>query len=230
MALTISEYLPKQLLSEISEHLRLQGNSAHELYPYNSEDEDSITGALSGSLYHRMSHIYIGVRRWGWSVSSKKFSGKGPGAREGVLGADAMVEFALENEAGQSITKGLLFQAKKDGSQQKLFGQVETMERVAKGSSAILDYSVTGYRALDGAEYLAHQAMDDPRTAHKDGIQLGDYLADEFISCKVGIPGMSYDATAKELRIPADRIGSIKVPARVRRRLRITAVGPFRFP
>lgn len=230
MAFKISDYIPKELLDEIKAHLRSRGNSAHDDYEDSGADEDSVTGALGSNLRQPWTSVEAGGRRWRWGVRSKKFVGKGQYAQEPVIGADAIVEFTLENEAGESITKGLLFQAKKDGSQQMLENQVTTMEGLAKGCSAIIDYSKHAYRALDGADYLESRHKRPQQTAHRDGERLGDYLADEFIECNVGVAGMSYDAVGRELRIPSDRFKWVTVPSEVGERIRITTVGPVRIP
>lgn len=230
MAFAISDYIPVELLEEIKAHLRSRGNGAHIDYPSNRADEDSVTGAFSSSLRQPTTHRVIDGQDWRWNVSAKKFTGKGPRAQERMIGADAIVEFTLEDPLGNSIAKSLLFQAKKDGSQQQLRKQVTRMERVARGCSAIVDYSEDGYRALDGAEYLKGTTLQKRPSARQHGIRLGDYLADEFIACQVGTPGMSYDAVRRELRIPLDHIGSLSVPARIGDRIRITTVGPVKIP
>lgn len=230
MALKISDYIPAELLKDIQKHLRRRGNAGHGDFLDNQADEDSITGALGSRLRRGPTDRFIDGQHWQWRVSSKKFVGKGKRAQEPVIGADAIIEFTLENRQGQAITKSLLFQAKKRGSQQELRDQVGKMEGVAKGCSAIIDYSEDAYRALDGTEYLESPQGRDGRNARRHGQQLGDYLAEEFLACNVGIAGMSYDAVGRELRVPSDRVGSISVPAELRNRIRITTVGPVQLP
>jgi hypothetical protein len=181
MAFSLNDCIPVELLDEIRMHLRSRGNKAHADYPDNRADEDSVTGALSSNLRKPVTHQVINGQHWRWDVSAKKFVGKGRRAQEPVIGADAILEFRLEDPAGDAITKSLLFQAKKEGSQQNLRYQVIRMENVAAGCSAIIDYSVDGYRALDGAEYLRGTSQKWP-TARRDGRPLGDYLAEECVA------------------------------------------------
>jgi hypothetical protein len=141
-------------------------------------------------------------------VRYKKFRGRGPGAFESVAGADGIIQIEVIR-ATDSIYKGILFQAKKKAIRRdrELVEQVQKMERLARGCSAVFEYAPDAYRVVTGRSFL--EELNEPRTRGRDTLRLGTFLADAFLPCSAGIRGMYYDAVRQILLIPED--GQLKV-------------------
>ena len=95
--------------------------------------------------------------RWQWRVTYKKFRGRGQGAPEKETGADGV--FQVEVRPGETfviVPKGVLFQAKKvrGSGRSALIDQVEEMERIAPGGSAVFQFGPNGYIGVSGRDIL----------------------------------------------------------------------------
>ena len=160
---------------------------------------------------------------WRWQVKYKKFRGRGGGAEESILGADGIVQIEVEDLTnGKTINKGLLFQAKKDGAKdlRRLRNQVEKMERVAKGGSAVFQYGPHGYRGVDSSVVL-HTNSSVFKNEHGEMKRLGKYLSDRFLVCDVGLRGLFFDAVRRVLFVPDETNSVVQYRARLGHRLKI---------
>jgi hypothetical protein len=215
------ELIPPVVFESIGKHLRTVGEVALSGWESNKDEEDSLTGDL-GRLLSTRSHIVFNVngQQWRWRVRYKKFRGRGPDAFEGTNGADGIIQ--VEATVG-SVTffKGILFQAKKGERLRnaELREQVEAIEKIAPGGSAIVLYSPTGYVAIKGAEYLQpEEGLVGPM---RNRMRPLTSFFDEFLECKSGLRGMYYEAVRERLVLPTID-GQIKaVQLEVRHRIKI---------
>jgi|HubBroStandDraft_6_1064221.scaffolds.fasta_scaffold01137_5 hypothetical protein len=213
--------IPPRVFDSVQQHLRSAGESSVSGWEDNKEEEDSLTGDLGHHICTRR-HILVNVdgQVWRWRVSYKKFRGRGRGAYESKSGADGIiqVEAALRDE---TFFKGVLFQAKKGGEFRttELTKQVEAIEKIAPGGSAIILYRPTSYVAVKGTEFL-HPGEGLVGPVIKRMRPLGSFF-DEFLECKNGLRGMYYEAVRERLVLPTID-GQIKaVELDVRHRIKI---------
>jgi hypothetical protein len=141
---------------------------------------------------------------WKWRIRYKKFRGRGLGAFEKESGADGIVQIEVRQgqERGQEKVqfKGLLFQAKKPGRRNRqLSDQVERMEKIAPGGSAVFEYGPKSYRAIPGDHYIAFGRRNRKAST---GQPIGRFLAQDFLPCAHGKKGMHYDANRLLLILP----------------------------
>ena len=145
------DVLPETIYAAIREHLIEGARRAREGWEDGSDDEDTLTGDFGAMLRTPWtSPIVVSGEIWSWRVRYKKFRGRGRGAFERRSGADGI--FQIEVTRGDlKDFKGLLFQAKKAGSPDgQLASQVERMEGLSAGSTAVIEYGPRGYRAVAG--------------------------------------------------------------------------------
>ena len=178
-----------------------------------SDDEDTLTGDLGATLRTRPSIVTSNGETWMWRVRYKKFRGRGPGALERPTGADGI--FQIEVTRGdEKHFKGLLFQAKKAGTTDgRLAAQVERMEGLASGGSAIFEYGPNAYRAATGHAYLT-AGSPSLRSKGAPLQSLSSFLGDSFLPCGTGLRGMYYDALRALLLLPTGP--AIRIPIRHR--------------
>ena len=120
--------------------------------------------------------------------------------------------------------KGILYQAKKGdirrGAAEKK--QITRMEDMAPGASAIVTYDRGRYEGVGSVPYLQENRRD--LIFSRDGpAQLGDFLADTFLSCKSGRNGLYYDANRKILVVPDLVGGAEHIPLEIGHRVVIQA-------
>jgi hypothetical protein len=221
----LRDVIPSSVFEAIQRHLRERTKHAEGGWEAGSDDEDTLTGDLGGSLRT------AGWRKtrdvddeWEWRVSYKKFRGHGQGALEKTIGADGIVQVEVRPAmAGEIVTKGVLFQAKKHkgSSRTKLKGQVADMEDCAPGGSAVFEYGPNGYRAESGAS-IAKKSNQDAGIPHPD-MPLAEYLADSFLPCESGIRGMYYDAVRGVLEVPTPRGEPRFFQTKIKHRITISA-------
>ena len=193
--------LPDDVLGELARQYRQAVARAEENYENNSADEDCLTGALSQSMADRVEGtLQHDGTNYSWKTNLKKFRGRGAGALEKELGADAIIELSIIDEDGDVVfRKSLIFQAKKNWRtrDKSLVGQVEKMANAATGS-IVVDYRETGYTAVRSEAVLA--ANGAPRSLSKGAREsLGDMLADAFLECSIGGANLYYDAARARL-------------------------------
>lgn len=215
------ELIPSPVFDSISRHLRHVGEVAVLGWESNKDEEDSLTGDLGRLLITRRNIIIrVNGQTWRWCIGYKKFRGRGANAFEKKAGADGIiqVEATLRDV---TLFKGVLFQAKKVDRFRNadLKGQVEAIEGIAPGGSAVIVYGPTGYVAIKGTEYL-HPEEGLVGPVIKKMRPLPSFL-DEFLECKNGLRGMYYEARRKRLVLPT-LDGEIKaVPLELKHRIKI---------
>jgi hypothetical protein len=194
-----------------------------------SDEEDTLTGDFCGAL--RTDWVSTAGDRglWFWRVRYKKFRGRGRGALEKALGADGIFEIEARPDGQEVVTKGVLFQAKKDrgSSRRDLREQVRQMETVVPGGSAVFEFGPNGYKAASGADMLPDLQIGTRTLPHPRNT-MGEYLADQFLPCRSGKRGMYYDAVRQLLIVPADGTNRV-VPAAVAHRVRLEVLYQARF-
>jgi len=199
----------------IESHLLSRARAAVDGWEDGSDDEDTLTGDL-GATFRTASSLVVLANgaAWSWRVRYKKFRGRGGGAFETVSGADGILQVEVTRGPEKQF-KGLLFQAKKvtarDG---QLISQVERMERLADGGSAVFEYGPERYRAVPGHAYLQAEAPSR-RSKAADLTSLGDFLGNAFLPCTTGLRGMYYDALRGLLLLPHGVAHRISVRHRI---------------
>jgi hypothetical protein len=217
--LTLRDVLPAHVFQSIQQHLIQVGNSAHSGWQGASSEEDTLTGDFCGRLRIEWQTSVAAGRSWKWRVRYKKFRGRGKRAFEKRSGADGIIQIEVTRDSGQVRTyKGLLFQAKKNlsGPNAKTIRQVQTMEKIVPGGSALFLYMPDAFRAIAGFTYLEH-------SSGVTVLNLGSFLGDAFLPCTCGLRGLYYDAVRELLLIPAGDQDIRAVPVDVRHRVLIEA-------
>jgi hypothetical protein len=181
--------IPEVLYNAISDRIKAGISDAEALFDVNEEDEDAVTGALGQAISTPNPLIYNGPEGlFEYNIRSFKTRGKGPGAPEKKLGADAVFQIAVFHEGNRLFTKALPFQAKKTGGfhNQKVQLQAKGMQQYF-GSGVIVRYSKTGYRAVDIREMVDRDGtiLDKDVTETK----LSTVFGNDFLACKIGSAG-----------------------------------------
>jgi hypothetical protein len=206
----MKDVIPESVFRAIQVHLRQRTAFAERGWPAGEYDEDTLTGDFGASL---RTPDWIDSKQDGvhyqWRVIYKKTRGKGTEAAEKRTGADGVfqVEVQPHNDSLLVYYKGILFQAKKHAgsSRSDLIHQVENMEQIAPGGSALFEFGPEGYRGAAGRVILADKERNPTRIPHPDE-PLGNFLADQFLPCGAGLRGMYYDFAQKTLLVPQEGI------------------------
>jgi hypothetical protein len=214
----LQDVIPEQVFLAIQTYLRERTAHAERGWEGGADDEDALTGDFGGSLRtpHWIESMQNGTL-WRWQVRYKKVRGKGDGAPEKEIGADGVFQIEVHPQSRPLVVyKGILFQAKKDrgSSRSDLIDQVEDMERIAPGGSAVFEFGPEGYRGASGKVILATRRRRPERIPHPEE-SLGRYLADRFLPCESGLRGMYYDFMDGTLIVP---VGQGVVVRRIRPR------------
>jgi len=211
----------------IARHFKKVGRRAHRDWGVNKAHEDSLTGAAFADFHMRRSRkVLVDSTEWRWRVRTRKFGSGGKASEERRTGADGIVEIEVRHlPSGMLDLKGLLVQAKKEwsGADPRLAGQVRRMEELAPGCSAAVDYSPRGYSAAAGTVVLEAEG-NRRRVPDSDVVPLGDFLADRFLPCEVGLRGLYYDARRELLHLPPNPARPDAVALFIPERLRIEVV------
>jgi hypothetical protein len=215
----LRDVLPERVFHSIQRHLVHVGNTAHSGWVSASSEEDTLTGDFCGRLRIDWQNSVADGDSWKWRVRYKKFRGRSKNAFEKRSGADGIIQIEVTlNPRRVKIYKGLLFQAKKKllGFNAKTVGQVQAMEKIAPGGSALFLYVPNGFGAISGATYLE-------RSAALTVPHLGSFLGDRFLPCKSGLRGMYYDAVRELLLVPTGDSDIHAMPVDLRHRVLIEA-------
>lgn len=218
------DIIPTAVAGKIQDHLRVSCDIAEQGWEQASADEDTVTGALGERL--RLPWQLVedeDGNRWRWSVTYKKFRGRGPGADENTIGADGIFQVEVEDSETKVMeSKGILFQAKRtgSGSSKDIGQQVRDMEQVVPGGTAVVLYGSEGYFGVDGPDALNSPGITTPSSDSRFH-PLGDYLADRFLPCRSGKRGLFYDAVRKTLVVPDETTGVRRVRAKLKHRFNI---------
>ncbi len=222
----LKDFLPPIVFEIIRNHLRELGNSAHVDWEAGEADEDTLTGYLGKHLERPWVDVRIPPdTKWRWRVTHKKFRGRGKGAFEKLYGADGI--FQVETFDGSSepqATKGVLYQAKKNDyrADRNLKDQLDKMEKLAPGSSAVIGYDAEGYVGVGSVSYLRENARR-LIFSRGDQLRLGNFLADKFMPCEAGRMGVYYDAERRILVVPDSGVGTRQIPLELGHRVRVQA-------
>jgi len=197
---SIRSIIPDPVFRAISKHLVKAGHRAEDGFESVEEDEDSITGDFLRAIRKAWSKDEIVDRtKWRWRITTRKFRGRGELATEHFIGADGILQIELETPDGDTKRKGLLFQAKKEWRyrDRRLLDQVRLMEDTAPGGSAVFDYSAEAYRGYTPETIL----IGSGRPVDSDPKRLGEFLAEDFLGCRVGTSDVWYDWERKGLTL-----------------------------
>lgn len=178
--------LPKILKEQIKESIKFNSIKGEKGWRFSKEDEDSLLGHFLGNLITERQYFEQSNKKYEWEIIYNKFRGKGKDALESKIGADAIITFEIQdNVTNQKTIKSILFQAKKEGNRSGLKEQKNLMDKFAKNGNFIFTCGPKGYFAQD--------------TLDAEKFRIGDFLADQFVACLIGIEGMFYDEVNKEL-------------------------------
>ena len=203
----MNDLLPDVVIRALGEQYKRAVGDAVDSYPEQRGDEDSVTGALGLSMKQTVTgKVVVGGTTWQWRTTSRKLRGRGKNAPEKRLGADAALELEVWDGAGVRGRKSLLIQSKNDWTSRdpKLWGQASKLAALP-GSGLVVDYKETGFTAVD-ARIAADAGGSRKRIDPERFRDLGSYLADEFLGCRVGSRSTYYDAE-RELLIVLDSTG-----------------------
>lgn len=223
------EALPVPIYDSIARYLRDAGRRAERSWPINRAHEDSLTGAVfSEFATDRTRQAYADGRKWLWRVRPYKFGSGGVDSEERNSGADGIIEIEVRHLAtGEIQSKALLVQAKKlwTGADPKLLTQVRKMEDIVEGGCAAFNYSSDGYSAVTGRGVL-EASGNRQRVPNSEVESLGDFLADRFLACKIGVRGLYYEPRRHLLHLPPGpgRPEAVLFPIRERLRVEIEEV------
>ena len=211
----MKDVLPAPVYGAIRNHLIDRAKAAAEGWEDGSDEEDTLTGDLGATLRTSWSPpLFVNGTAWRWRVRYKKFRGRGRGAFEKESGADGIFQIEVTIGSGKHF-KGLLFQAKKAGSLDGgLASQIQRMEHLARGGSAVVVYGPRRYRAAMGSTYLQKHSTSG-RIRITDLEPLESFLGDGFLPCMNGLRGMYYDASRTLLLLPNGVAHRISVRHRI---------------
>jgi hypothetical protein len=164
-------------------------------------DEDTVTGGLIQAIRTSVrgsTQTSQGLVRW--HTRMWKLRGRGRGAPEKKIGADAIFEIEVLDEGGTlSTRKSLPIQAKKEwiGRDKLLGGQAQKLSQLP-GGGLIVDYRGDGYMAIDAAS--AASAGGDRRGLGPQAMRpLADVLSRDFLQCRIGSTEIYFDANNEVL-------------------------------
>ncbi len=104
----------------------------------------------------------------------------------------------------------------------QLNDQLRDMEEIAPSASALVEYGPGNFHGC-----MSRKAMGQGFASIPSGMKrLGDFLADDFVPCLVGLDGLYYEFESKTLIIPNETKGYRRVRARVKNRILIAVRGP----
>lgn len=202
--------IPEKLRQEIQEQIVVNSRRGETGWRFSRKDEDSLLGDYLGNLRTDKRHFFDSKNDYDWEILYHKMQGRGKNAYEKKIGADAIITFEIENKATKQRTvKSLIFQAKKEGNIAGLQKQKKLMDNIASGGNFIFTCAETGYYAqteIGGTE-----------------INIGQFIAYQFIECKIGIEDFEYDEE-KELLIKKGiyienvKLAEVKVKIQIERK------------
>ena len=173
----LSDIVPVSVVEDILAHLREQIQKSEKNYPCNKGKEDAVTGGLFNSL----KTDWKNCGDWSWNIDYKisRQSAKGT-FNEKETGADGIISINVECNDGESHTKSILFQAKKERNFKELDEQIKKMNTILKGGNMVIVYSNKGFFA---------QTANENESARSNEIKFDNYLKDVFFACKSGYWG-----------------------------------------
>jgi hypothetical protein len=187
----LNRLVSEDCLSHIRDHIKAGVVDAEAKFDLNEADEDAVTGALGQAISTATPITFRGTQgTYSYQITSRKIRGRGPDAEEKTLGADAMLQISVSKNGHEVFTKGLPFQAKKEGG----FGNVTVKQQAedlykASGTGVIVRYSKDGYTAVDVRNVIDRPDVADVRKQIKPR-SLATVFGDDFLNCVVGRVGL----------------------------------------
>ena len=211
----------------ISTHLKKAVEQAREEYLSASEDEDTLTGHLGARLQIRDQKVAVIEAQvpgtWTWAIDYYKFRGRGKSATESYLGADGIFNIKLDR-GGIVDEKSLLFQAKKGKNiDQKMISQCIKLS-TWREAAFVVNYTPEHFEALSLDEVLRLHRQGKSRLKGRD---LGEYLGEEFLACRVGDVDLRYDAKSRMLTWYAENTGFVRTKFDIKNRVKIRIKQPM---
>jgi hypothetical protein len=207
------DVLPAPVYEAVRTHLAVRARVAVVGWEGGSDEEDTLTGDLGGTLRTNWRVVPVDdALNWRWRVRYKKLRGRGRGAFEKTSGADGILQVEATRNS-EKVFKGVIFQAKRlDRPVGNLASQVRRMEDLAEGGSAVWLYGPQGYLAVSGSSYL--EAGGDRGKAPQFET-LSSFLGDTFLPCSAGLRGMYFDAVRGLLVLPNGIVHRVSIGHRI---------------
>lgn len=202
----IKDRVPEKTFNQIKKHLIRNSRISARRWHSVKDEEDAGTGDFCGQLSSEWTKFNPEDGQNGrWRINYRKF-GSRRNSLESLTGADGIIQIAIFNSFGRPIfRKGLLFQAKKEPIKNKseLFEQIEKMDNFTptKGNSVFV-FGENGYYGMTGSEYKKNPLNRD----FDNQFSIGDFLADEFMECNVGIEDLYFAVKSDKLYIPRQTV------------------------
>lgn len=246
--------IPEQVRLVVAQHLRESSVAAQRGWKNAPTGEDTLTGDLGRSLRTEWSEqTEANGYFWRWRIQYRKFgAGNQHSSEEKLLGADGIVQVevkrfkvgvqpvssqtvSLENVEGEyEFQKGVLFQSKRHDSSdsKKLLDEVKLIEKLSEGNGIYVEYGPKEYRVSLAKEVIDVNGVVSKIPADKF-FQLGQFFADKFMECVVGVEGMyvDLDSDPQILHLPEENTATRKIGVRLSHALnvQVTAFKMVRF-
>lgn len=190
--------IPIELRKEIQEQIVTNSQKGEKGWRFSRKDEDSLLGDYLGNLRTDRRKFLEGKNEYDWEILYHKMQGRGKNAYEKSTGADAIITFEIENKRTKRRTvKSLIFQAKKEGNSTGLQNQKKLMDDIANGGNFIFTCAESGY--------YAQTEIGGIKT------NIGQFIAYQFIECKIGIEDFEYDEQKELLKNKGVYIQKVKL-------------------
>jgi len=194
----LNQIIPEDLINLIGDHIKAGVSDAESKFALNEEDEDSITGALGQAISTAHPIVLTTAQgKFTYEITSRKLRGRGPDAPEKRLGADAIFQIEVFRQGQRVFRKGLPFQAKNGGGFQnsEVIKQAGDLHRTT-GTGIIVRFSKDGYTAINASEIVFSDQANAVATPQIIPTKLGSVLGNDFLNCRVGKIGLTYDSEA----------------------------------
>ena len=179
--------LPEVLKKKIQKEILKNSKKGENGWRFSKNDEDSLLGDFLGNLRTDKRIFHRFDKEYEWEILYHKMRGRGKNAYESKVGADAIITFEIIDKISNNKTlKSLIFQAKKEGNNSGLKEQKYKMDFIAHGGNFIFTCSELGYYAQTEIEGKK--------------MNIGKFLANEFIECNIGIENFEYDEINRVLK------------------------------
>lgn len=216
------DVLPPEVLEQIGQQYFDAVREAEPGFENYQADEDSITGALGGSMDRMVKGSYsAGDSLYTWKTRTVKFRGRGAGAPEKEYGADAILELEVCDGLGNTIGRKVLpFQAKKAGriDSRSLHDQSRRLNDLPGGGLVVV-YGPEGYECTSAKEVLAVDgSWRQVQLRHRH--DFGTVVQNRFLECTVGSRSLYFDAERERMVMLEEDGSSRDIRFSVRRRTR----------
>lgn len=178
--------IPQELKAQIQGQIIVNSKRGENGWRFSRKDEDSLLGDYLGNLRTDKKLFFLDNKEYEWEILYHKMQGRGRNAYEKTIGADAIITFEIQNKINKRRTvKSLIFQAKKEGNSRGLASQKALMDKIALGGNFIFTCGDNGY--------YAQTKIGGPT------LNIGQFLAYQFVECKIGIEDLEYDEISERL-------------------------------